>query len=154
MGDVADVSDVLLEAATWLDSRGIPLWSPAQCSPEYISADVTSGSFVIAHCDGIAAGVMRFTWEDPHFWPDVPQGQSAFIHRLAVRRSYAGGELSQALLQWAVEETRRRGRLFLRLDCAADRPNLRAVYERFGFQYHSDRQVGPYLVARYEFPVA
>ena len=31
---------------------------------------------------------------------------------------------------------------YLRLDCVAT-PRLRAVYERFGFEHHSDRQVGP-----------
>jgi hypothetical protein len=42
---------------------------------------------------------------------------------------------------------------FLRLDCAADRSQLRLVYENFGFQHHSDRQVGSYFVARYEYKV-
>jgi hypothetical protein len=39
----------------------------------------------------------------------------------------------------------------LRLDCEASRPRLRAVYEGFGFRHHSDRQVGPYFVSRYEY---
>ena len=36
--------------------------------------------------------------------------------------------------------------------CSRDR--LRAVYERFGFQHHSNRQVGPYFVARYEVKIS
>jgi hypothetical protein len=28
-----------------------------------------------------------------------------------------------------------------------------ALYEGFGFQFHSFRQVGPYYVARYEYPI-
>jgi hypothetical protein len=35
----------------------------------------------------------------------------------------------------------------------ASLPKLRAVYERFGFVHHSDRQVGPYFVSRYEYRV-
>ena len=61
--------------------------------------------------------------------------------------------MSTALLEWAVREARRLGRRALRLDCEASRASLRAVYERFGFRYHSDRHVGPYHVARYEYPL-
>jgi len=29
-----------------------------------------------------------------------------------------------------------------------------ALYEGFGFQFHSFRQVGPYYVARYTYPLS
>ncbi|HEY9735297.1 MAG TPA: GNAT family N-acetyltransferase, partial [Trichocoleus sp.] len=58
-----------------------------------------------------------------------------------------------ALMQWAVEHSRELGKRYLRLDCAADRSRLRQLYEKFGFRHHSDRQVGPYYVARYEYEV-
>jgi hypothetical protein len=61
--------------------------------------------------------------------------------------------LSKAILSWAVERTRELGRRFLRLDCEASRPRLRQIYESFGFVHHSDRQVGPYFVSRYECDV-
>jgi hypothetical protein len=46
------------------------------------------------------------------------------------------------------------GRRYLRLDCEASRTRLRAVYERIGFRFHSDKQVGSYFIARYEYDVA
>ena len=67
---------------------------------------------------------------------------------------FAGGEVSHALLDFAVDRTRLAGRPLLRLDCDASRPRLRAVYSRSGFTHQSDQRVGPYLVARYELPVA
>ena len=85
--------------------------------------------------------------------PTSLQSDAAYVHRLAVRRQYAGGHVSSTLLSWAVERTRALGRPFLRLDCEASRPRLRAVYERFGFQHHSDLQVGPYFVARYQLAI-
>jgi GNAT superfamily N-acetyltransferase len=101
----------------------------------------------------MAAGVVKFQLEDSLFWPDVSPKQSAFVHRLAVKRHFAGGNISSALLRWAVEKTRSLGREYLRLDCEASRDRLRAIYERFGFRHHSDRQVGPYFVSRYEYKV-
>ena len=148
--DTERVSNVLIEAADWLRERGVPMWSVDELAPDRITSDVARGDFFVAEsCDEIT-GTVKFQLPDDLFWPDTPADEAAFIHRLAVRRSYSGGNISGALLRWAADRARSYHRRFLRLDCDASRPRLRAVYERFGFRYHSDRQVGPYLVARYE----
>ena len=151
--DTVVVSDILKEAARWLEESEMPLWREGELEPASIAAHVAEGLFFIAECSGNAAGVVRFQLEDPVFSPDVPQGEAAYIHRLAVRRRYAGTGLSTALLRWAVERTQSLGRRYLRLDCVASRPRLRAVYESFGFQHRDDKQVGPYFVSRYEYDV-
>jgi GNAT superfamily N-acetyltransferase len=129
----------------------MPLWRENELQSARIAADVAGGLFVIAESSAEAAGVMRFQLEDSVFWPDAPQGEAAYIHRLAVRRRYAGTGVSTELLRWAVERTQGLGRQYLRLDCDASRPRLRAIYESFGFRHHDDRQVGPYFVSRYEY---
>jgi GNAT superfamily N-acetyltransferase len=146
----------------WLKSLGRRLvgWRSRECRcgiktnlRSHIVADVDSGQFFLAECDGVPAGAIRFQLEDRLFWPDLPQDDSAFVHRLAVRRRFAGGEVSSALFLWAIARTHTLGRRFLRLDCEASRARLRAVYERIGFRFHSNKQVGPYFVARYEYDV-
>ncbi|PZO37931.1 MAG: N-acetyltransferase [Pseudanabaena frigida] len=122
-----------------------------EVSIDLVRPDIEAGLFYIAFYEGVAAGVLRFQTEDLVFWADIPQEDSAFIQRLAVRRSFAGGIVSSALMQWAVDQSRKLGKSYLRLDCAVDRSRLRAVYENFGFQYHSDKLVEPYFVARYEY---
>jgi GNAT superfamily N-acetyltransferase len=148
--DVATVSSILLEAANWLEERDMPMWRANELLPERVAKDVSEGLFFLGEDTGEPAGTIKFQLSDLEFWPDVPAHESAFIHRLAVRRRFSGGAVSAALLSWAVERTASLGRSYLRLDCEASRKRLRAVYERFGFQHHSDRQVGPYFVARYE----
>ena len=151
--DVETVSGILTEAATWLEELGTPLWTLDELLPERILDDVCKGLYFLAELDGHAVGTLRYQLEDELTWPDVPTDESAFVHRFAVRRQYAGGKVSTVLLEWAVGKTAALGRQYLRLDCEAARPKLRRVYERFGFRYHSDRQVGPYHVARYEYPI-
>ena len=131
----------------------MPMWRQDELLPSHIVADVDSGQFFMAECDGVLAGTIRFQLADKLFWPDVPQHDSAFIHRLAVRRRFAGGEVSSALLLWAVARTHTLGLRYLRLDCESSRARLRAVYERIGFRFHSNKKVGPYFVARYEYDV-
>ena len=149
--DAPAVAAILAEVDAWVAQLGTPMWELGEVDEDRIGHEVASGLFFLALCDGEPAGAVKFQLEDPLFWPDRPDDNAAYIHRLAVRRKFAGGRVSGALMTWAVDQARALDRDVLRLDCDADRPSLRAVYERFGFTYHSDRQVGPYYVARYEY---
>jgi GNAT superfamily N-acetyltransferase len=149
MEDAATVVSILHEAAAWLESQGTPMWRGHELRHAELSADVASDLFWIALADDDPAGVMKLQLDDPEFWPDVPPGESVVLHRLAVRRQFAGQSVSTTLMSFAVERARALGMRYLRLDCEARRPKLRAMYERFGFEHHSDRQVGPYFVSRY-----
>jgi len=151
--DAGTVSNVLLEAAAWLRQRDQSMWRDNELVPEAIAADMAGGLFFVGKHDNETAGVIKFQLEDKKFWPDAPPGESAFIHRLAVRRRFAGGEVSNQLLRWAVERARNLKLKYVRLDCEASRPKLRAIYERFGFRHHSDMAVPPYFVSRYEFEI-
>ena len=151
--DVNVISEVLIESSLWLEERGIPLWSQQELQPDLIASDTAAGRYFLAERSAHVIAVARFQLEDPEFWPDRQAQEATFIHRLAVRRSVAGGEVSSAMLRWAVDRTRLLGRRYLRLDCDASRPRLRAVYERFGFRHHSDKQVGRYFVSLYEYEV-
>ena len=151
--DTETISSILSEAAQWLIQNGTPMWKGDELSPARIADDVANGFFYVAECDGEIAGTIKFQLEDTLFWPDVSQAESAYVHRLAVRRRYAGGVVSSAMLNWAVERARALNRRYLRLDCEASRMRLRRVYEQFGFRHHSDRHVGPYFVSRYEVDI-
>lgn len=151
--DTEIVSRILMEAGRWQEQLGAPLWLDGELIPETIGAEIAAGLFFVAEYANDPAGTMKFQLEDQLFWPDAPNPDAAYIHRLAVRRRYAGKGISTALLACAVERARHLGRCFLRLDCDADRPKLRGIYESFGFRQHSYRQVGSYFVARYELDV-
>src|SRR5262249_9424099 len=115
--DTALVAEILGEAAQWLQQRGMLMWRDDELVPERLAADVSAGLFFIAEYNHEPVGVMKFQLEDEEFWPDLPHGESGFVHRLAVRRRFAGGEVSSALLNWALERARSLGKKYLRLDC-------------------------------------
>ena len=147
--DAATVQDMLEEAARWVDALGVVMWDEDELDPGRMVREIAAGQFFIAEIDGDPAGAVRFQLEDQLFWPDLAGDDSAFIHRLVVRRRHKGHGVSTALMQWAVSRARSIGKSYLRLDTDASRPKLRQLYEAFGFQFHSFRQVGPYYVARY-----
>ena len=116
--------------------------------------DTGAGLFHVARDGEHLAGVMKFELEDVHFWPEVPPGTSAFVHKLAVCRAWAKKGVSTELLSYARTLARQVGRAHLRLDCVADRQGLRNLYESFGFALHSVVRIGTTTFARYEIPSA
>lgn len=149
--DAASIHGMLEEAAGWVDAMGVVMWDEGELDPGRVDSDVAAGQFFIADVDGEAAGAVRFQLEDQLFWPDLRRDDSAFIHRLVVRRRFRGQGVSTALMRWALSHARELDKRWLRLDCDANRPKLRSMYEGFGFRFHSFRQVGLYYVARYEY---
>jgi GNAT superfamily N-acetyltransferase len=148
--EAADIAAVLREAAHWLIDSGRALWAPAEFAPERISPDVAAGRYFGAREGEHLVGVMRVDLDDSYFWPEIAPGTSAFVHKLAVRRAWAKRGVSTELLSFARTHARDLGRPFLRLDCVADRADLRTLYENFGFRLHSVVQRGTLSFARYE----
>ena len=148
--DLEIASEILSEAASWLIGRGEPLWHPDEFVPERLRAQVEDGTLHLGllHREPVATLVLQ--WEDRLLWPDLPLGESAFIHRLAVRRRIAGTGVARALISWAEEQAVAAGRSFLRLDCSADHPGLALYYERAGFERHSEGALGPFTFLRYQ----
>ena len=147
------VADVLSAAAASLMQKGNTLWSAAEVNEAAVSEHVRAGMYYAAFDHEGPVGVFRFQLQDRHFWPEVQDGLSAFVHKIAVYPHKQGRDVSHELLRHARELTRQHGRQFLRLDCVAGRSKLRAVYERFGFRHHSVINLGDRFFNRFELEV-
>lgn len=148
--DIPVIEGILSDAAHWLNSIGKPLWSESHISWAGLSKSFTASDFQIALLDGQPAACMAVVDYDPFFWPDIPKGQSLFVHRLAVKRFAAGKGISAALLDHAKSMCMERDISQLRLDCIALIEKLRALYERNGFVCVGEKQLfGKYPTAFY-----
>jgi GNAT superfamily N-acetyltransferase len=148
--EAAVVSSVLTEAATWVARCGAPIWPIEQLGADAIAADVAAQRFALAIADSESVATARLTREDPECWPDAVPGLAVYVHRIAVRRAWAGRGLPGIILGWCEKQALGLGCDFLRLDCDVRRPKLCRLYEGLGFRFHSERSVGQYTVARYE----
>ncbi len=144
------VSEILQEAAIWLVEKGEKLWETEELAPEKIKSQVESGMFWLAKIEGENVGCVRFQTEDLEYWDDVPHSDSAFVHRVAVKRSYAGKGVAASILDWAKTRAKSLGKIYLRLDCGK-REKLCRFYEGEGFKFHSEKMRKPYSVVRYEY---
>ena len=153
-GGTADLSDadrLIREAADWLSAAGMPLWGPEETSYEELVKVSKAGELVMGRVNGEAAACLYLHNEDRLFWPQVPLGEAFYVHRLAVARKFAKRGLARAMLAWAEDETRNKGRRYLRLDCEP-REKLLALYRDAGFMRVDPGtiQVGRHFVVRHE----
>jgi GNAT superfamily N-acetyltransferase len=151
MESVAEADVLIREAAGWLVAKGEPLWGPNETSYDELVQITQAGELITGRIGGELAACMYLHNEDKLFWPHDPPREAFYIHRLAVARKYAGRGCSHAMLAWAVEETRRERRSYLRLDCEP-RPKLLALYRNAGFMRVDEKpiEVIGHFVVRHE----
>jgi GNAT superfamily N-acetyltransferase len=146
---IIEVSRLLTDAAIWLQQANQPLWPVEEVTVDVLRRDTSS--YYLCYVEDVPAGTLRFQLEDPDFWPEINGGSSTFIHKVAVDRRFAGQGISTALLQWALDTTRSLGRQYLRVDFDPSREALKNLYEGFGFEFHSPKDMGSFFVHRYVY---
>ncbi|MCL6625784.1 MAG: GNAT family N-acetyltransferase [Alicyclobacillus shizuokensis] len=152
--ELEDFSAILKEAAAWLQTSGKEMWSAEQVSVDNLLRDYSLDQLFLGHVNDRPAATIILQETDELFWPDVPQGESVFIHKFSIRRVFAKTGLSQRMLYWAKQEAKRRQKKYVRLDCAADRRKLCQFYEDQGFRKVDERLVHTYPTAFYEYEVS
>jgi len=140
-----DALFVIREAAQWLIDIRKPLWQLDELTEEKLFRDQNKMT-VVAYQDNEPAAAMILQWYDPLFWPDIKENESAFVHKLSVRRKFKGQGFSSTLLNHAALICKQKGVNFLRLDCDATRSKLCEFYESNGFSSIGQKKVDSFTV--------
>ena len=160
-GDSGD-TDTLLgffdEAVEWLVARGSSKqwgtepWSRVPKRIERVKGMAADPGLRIAVVDGEAAGALIVSEEhDPHV-PAVDE-RELYIRLLITSRRFTGRRVGGRLLEYALDEARRRGIGLVRVDCwAGGDGELQRYYESHGFRptvrFTVDAWVGQVLEQR------
>jgi len=131
-GEVDEAISIMREAARWLINIGKPMWMIEDICREKIKNPPEE--FIVLKVKGIGVAAMTLSFYDPFFWPNINKGDSGFIHKLSIRRAFAGKGYAQKLIDKAKKLCQEKGVSFLRLDCDFHREALCRFYERAGFK--------------------
>jgi ribosomal protein S18 acetylase RimI-like enzyme len=131
--DAGDVLEVWLDAARWLQVRGIDQWHPARFSPEDAAACIRDTEVWLAETEDGVAGTYLLVWSDPFIWKERDHAEAGYIHRLAVKRAFGGRGLGLRLLQDAENRIAAYGKRLIRLDCMAANERLNRYYLDAGY---------------------
>lgn len=157
--DLETVLDILEEAARWITSLGIDQWRPGDFrdNPTYrerIAHNISCGEVYLAFLDAQVVGTFTLHYGekvDKNIWSGISNLEEAlYLHRLAIRRAFAGRGLGRDLLQWAEKMVAARNKKYLRLDCMAENHPLCSYYERAGFTYRGEVQGKGWAAKLYE----
>ncbi|HEY7982882.1 MAG TPA: GNAT family N-acetyltransferase [Ktedonobacterales bacterium] len=140
------------ESAAWLRARGIDPGEPPRPLADIYRERLASGEIYISWLGDVPVGMLTLQRTDPRVWPEAP-ADALYVHGLMASRRHMGQGIGVRLLEWAAEQVVAAGRAYLRLDCLANNPALRAYYERAGFSYRGTIRWKAYEGARYERPV-
>lgn len=131
--DLPEVASILTEAAQWARARGTERWWSIPFPSEWVRRGIERGEVVVVERGARMLGTLTLTREDPRMWGEQPP-IGGYVHRIAVRREYAGQGLGSRMLDWAEGEVRGWGRSKLRLDCLSTNESLVEYYLAHGFR--------------------
>jgi GNAT superfamily N-acetyltransferase len=135
---------VLREVAQWLVDSGQEMWQLDTLTPGNLFDEYTRGNGYVMYADGVPAATFILQWKDPLYYPDVPDGTAGFIHKVAIRRAFAGKGLFGPILDFCRQACRERGIGQIQLETDATRPALMRFYERQGFVPTYQKEVGEF----------
>ncbi len=104
---------------------------------EELGERIDRGELYVVEEGGEVAATLTLLWDDPFFWGERSP-DAVYLHKLAVRRAFAGRGLGKAIVEWVDAEAAAAGRGYVRLDCQRDDPGIREYYERLGFEHRGD----------------
>jgi GNAT superfamily N-acetyltransferase len=152
-GEESKISSVYVEANHWAQQVNELIWDESEINKSEIGKWIEQDELFVAKLQGEIVGAMKLQAEDRYYWPDIPTGESIFLHRLAIRRSVSSLGVSGKLIAWGNDYAAKMGKQYLRLDTGNDLIRLCAFYESKGFVKHSIFNVGTHFAARYEMKV-
>lgn len=126
---------VMREVSAWARERGYRVWPEEWLTPEeMVTDDAGPENFCIGMLDGEVACAFILQWKDGEYWPKKPEYGAAYLHKLCVRRKFAGRGMTGRVIGAVKEECRRRGIPYIRLDTALDEKRVRKIYLDAGFK--------------------
>lgn len=133
-GNAEAAISIMREVAQWGHSVGFNVWKDEALAKEKLLEHAREEEFCIGQVLGEDACCMILQWEDKLFWPKAKRNEAGYVHKLCVRRKYAGQRLSAKMVEFAIEECRKRNIDYLRLDTRWVNARLCNLYKSLGFE--------------------
>lgn len=132
--DIPIIEEILLDAVNWMAKSGLQnQWNESNVKWSNLSKFYKINNFYIAYENGYPAACMALTDYDPTYWPSIPKGESLYLHKVAVKRGFAGKGYSKELIDFSKKLALNHSINAIRLNCNQHRSKLRTVYEKEGF---------------------
>jgi ribosomal protein S18 acetylase RimI-like enzyme len=128
----AEALAILREVTAWAIGRGIEVWKAVELREQDFIIAAESNELVMGFSGDRSAATMRIQTSDLVYWPEVAPNTSLFLHKIAVRREFAGRDWLRRLIEFAVADAKDSAIGWIRLDTLHS-SRLQGLYEKQGF---------------------
>lgn len=132
-GEIDEAVAIIQEVTQWCIDSGRPMWPLSAASRNVMLQTLVAENFVVGKVNGTPACAMTLTWYDPEYWPKAIPNEAGYIHKVCVRRKFAGMNLPAKMCEYASQLCRERKINYLRLDTYSHSNHLRGMYRKLGF---------------------
>ena len=139
--DILMIESILTDVDRWMDRKNFLHWGKENIQWAMLSRDYRIDDFFIAYEEEVPAACMALIDYDSIFWPNIPKGESLFLHKIAVKREFARKGYSKELIDYAKETAKLRNIQTIRLDCFQHNIKVRQIYEKQGFELVEEKTV-------------
>ncbi|AKL98560.1 GNAT family N-acetyltransferase [Endomicrobium proavitum] len=138
-GNVQEALSIIREAAEWMKNTGKPMWLTEDLTFEKIAKP--QDDYIVMWDGGESVAAVILSFEDRDFWLDIAVNFSGFIHKLSVRRKYAGTGAAKKIIEHAKQICKSKNINALRLDTDPHRTSLIKFYENLGFKFQQSKAI-------------
>lgn len=140
VNDIDKAIVVMRDAGAWLKESGQHVskwWDLDNLNKEFLLQYAKPEEFYVGilHNKPAAAEILQIN-QNGQDWESVDKGnppKALYIHWLAVAREFAGQNLSNKMIDFAMEKAKENNCTVLRVDTNAKETKLRELYEKLGF---------------------
>ena len=151
--DISIIEDIFFDVIRWMDEKDISnKWNSENIKWKNLKKDYKISDFFILYYNKYPAGCIAITDEDRTYFSNCKKGENIFLHKMAVKRNYAGNDLSRYLIDYAKKYAVENNKKSIKLDCNMKREKLRELYEKNGFVLVGEYDCGNnYIMALYSY---
>lgn len=100
--DIPVIEEILLDAVNWLSKSGMQnTWTESNVKWTELSNFFKINNFYITYQNELPTACMAITDFDPTFCPNIPKGESLYLHKVPVKREFAGKGFTKELIDFA-----------------------------------------------------
>lgn len=140
--EIGDILDITKACAVKMEANGIFQWNEHYPSEIAFINDLERGElYVIEKRGSVLGSIVISTVMDEEYVPVewlTPNGNSTYIHRLAIHPEHQGKGLAQQLMDFAENYSKRNGFISVRLDTFSQNHRNQRFYEQRGYQKLGD----------------
>ncbi len=140
--EIPKIMALTRDCAAHLKEQGIFQWNEKYPSIKAFENDIDRNELYKLEMEGDIVGVIAITTEmdkeyEPVKWL-TKNGNSIYVHRLAVHPKYQGQGHAQSLMSYAEDQARKGDYISIRLDTFSQNPRNQKFYEQRGYRKLED----------------